>query len=291
MWVIIGILFLVIAALIIKIYLMRKSVKEITEALPEKLTTDTNTLVGISSNDKEMKKLADGINGQLKILREERLKFSHGNTELKTAVTNISHDLRTPLTAICGYLELLKAEEKSEEVGRCLDIIENRTQSLKQLTEELFKYSVVTSTEDELKIEEVAVNSVLEESIAAYYGALKEKSITPTVKLTDKEIVHNLDKTALSRIFGNILSNAVKYSDGDLEIYLNDFGEMAFSNTASTLDETQVGKLFNRFYTVEDARTSTGLGLSIARTLTERMNGEMSASYNNSKLTIFVKFH
>lgn len=290
LWVIIGILVLVIAALTIKIYLMRKSVKEITEALSEKLTTDTNTLVGISSNDKEMKNLADGINGQLKILREERLKFSKGNTELKTAVTNISHDLRTPLTAICGYLELLKAEEKSEEVGRCLDIIENRTQSLKQLTEELFKYSVVTSTDDELKIEEVVINSVLEESIAAYYGALKERGIEPTVSITDNQIIRYLDRVALSRVFANILSNAVKYSDGGLEIKMTDSGEIAFANTASNLDEIQVGKLFDRFYTVEAARTSTGLGLSIARNLTRRMDGQISASYSNGRLVVSVNF-
>lgn len=290
MWVIIGILVLVIAALIIKIYLMRKSVKEITEALPEKLTTDTNTLIGISSNDKEMKNLADGINGQLKILREERLKFSHGNTELKTAVTNISHDLRTPLTAICGYLELLKAEEKSEEVGRCLDIIENRTQSLKQLTEELFKYSVVTSTEDELKTEEVDVNSVLEESIAAYYGALKDEGIEPTVSITDNQIIRYLDRAALSRVFANILSNAVKYSDGDLEIRMTDSGEITFANTATSLDKIHVGKLFDRFYTVEAARTSTGLGLSIARNLTRRMDGQITASYSNGRLVISVIF-
>lgn len=290
LWVIIGMLVLVIAALIIKIYLMRKSVKEITEALPEKLTTDTNTLISISSNDKEMKNLADGINGQLKILREERLKYSHGNTELKTAVTNISHDLRTPLTAICGYLELLKTEEKSEEVGRCLDIIENRTQSLKQLTEELFKYSVVTSTEDELKIEEVAVNSVLEESIAAYYGALKERGIEPTVSITDNQIIRYLDRAALSRVFANILSNAVKYSDGDLGIRMTAGGEITFTNTATSLDKIQVGKLFDRFYTVEAARTSTGLGLSIARNLTRRMNGQITASYSNDKLVISVIF-
>lgn len=288
MWVIIGILVLVIAALTIKIYLMRKSVKEITEAFSEKLTTDTNTLISLSSNDKEMKKLADGINGQLKILREERLKFSQGNVELKTAVTNISHDLRTPLTAICGYLELLKAEEKSEEVGRCLDIIENRTQSLKQLTEELFKYSVVISTDDELKFEEVVINSVLEESIAAYYGALKERGIEPTVSITDNQIIRYLDRAALSRVFANILSNAVKYSDGGLEIKMTDSGEITFANTTSNLDEIQVGKLFDRFYTVEAARNSTGLGLSIARNLTQRMNGQITASYSNGRLVISV---
>lgn len=291
LWVIIGILFLVILILSLKIFIMRKSIKKIQTDFSEKLTADTNTVIGVSSNDKVIKGLAKNINSQLKLLRKEKLKYLQGNSELKTAVTNIAHDLRTPLTAICGYLELLKNEEKNAEVERCLDIIENRTDTLKQLTEELFRYSLIISQDDEIKNEEVCVNYVLEETIAAYYGALKEKNITPVVTLTDKRIVRNLDKTALSRVFANILSNVVKYSDGDLEISLNDSGEITFSNTATGLDEIQVAKLFDRFYTVSDARTSTGLGLSIARTLVERMNGEISASYTNSRLVICIKFN
>ena len=291
LWVIIGILFLVILILSLKILIMRKSIKEIQTDFAEKLTTDTNTVISISSNDKEIRELAKNINLQLKLLRKEKLKYLQGNSELKTAVTNIAHDLRTPLTAICGYLELLKNEEKSIEVERCLNIVKNRTETLKQLTEELFRYSLIISQDDEIKNEEVCVNYVLEEIIAAYYGALKEKNITPVVALTDKRIVRNLDKTALSRVFANILSNAVKYSDGDLEILLNDSGEIIFSNTATGLDEIQVAKLFDRFYTVSDARTSTGLGLSIARNLVERMKGEISASYTNSKLVICIKFN
>lgn len=291
LWVIIGILFLVILILSLKIFIMRKSINKIQTDFSEKLTTDTNTVIGVSSNDKVIKGLAKNINSQLKLLRKEKLKYFQGNSELKTAVTNIAHDLRTPLTAICGYLELLKNEDKNAEVERCLDIIENRTDTLKQLTEELFRYSLIISQDDEIKNEEVCVNYVLEETIAAYYGALKEKNITPVVALTDKRIVRNLDKTALSRVFANILSNVVKYSDGDLEISLNDSGEIIFSNTATGLDEIQVAKLFDRFYTVSDARTSTGLGLSIARTLVERMNGEISASYTNSRLIICIKFN
>lgn len=291
LWVIIGIMFLVILILSLKIFIMRKSIKEIQTDFAEKLTTDTNTVISISSNDKEIRELAKNINLQLKLLRKEKLKYLQGNSELKTAVTNIAHDLRTPLTAICGYLELLKNEEKSIEVERCLNIVKNRTETLKQLTEELFRYSLIISQDDEIKNEEVCVNYVLEEIIAAYYGALKEKNITPVVALTDKRIVRNLDKTALSRVFANILSNAVKYSDGDLEILLNDSGEIIFSNTATGLDEIQVAKLFDRFYTVSDARTSTGLGLSIARNLVERMKGEIFASYTNSRLVICIKFN
>lgn len=96
---------------------------------------------------------------------------------------------------------------------------------------------------------------------------------------------------ALLIIFANILSNALKYSDGDLQISLTETGNIIFANTASKLDEIQVGKIFDRFYTVENASTSTGLGLSISRSLAERMNGSISASYNDGRLVITVSFH
>ena len=282
---------LTVVFLAVKLYLVKRTAREIEHNFKEKLRKDTNTLIDVSYRDKDMVSLANTLNKDLALIRELRHRYNQGDIELKNAIANISHDLRTPLTAICGYLELLEEIEKSDEVEKYLDIIENRTKNLKQLTDELFKYSVVTSTEEKLKLEKTSLNSALEESIAEYYVALQKRNITPEIKITDKKIERTLDKMALSRILSNMLSNAVKYSDGDLQIELNDSGEIFFSNTASSLDETQVKKLFNRFYTVENARTSTGLGLSIARTLVERMNGDISATYSDSKLVICIKFN
>ena len=110
----IGILLLIIFALSAKVYFLHRSTQEIIEAFKDKLDTDTNTLIDISTRDPYMRKLASDMNTQLRLLREERHRYQQGDRELKEAVTNISHDLRTPLTAICGYLDLLEREEKSE---------------------------------------------------------------------------------------------------------------------------------------------------------------------------------
>ena len=123
LWLFISGLILVIVLLLIKIHLLRKSAKEIECSFAEKLITDSNTLIDISSNDKYMCHLANEINIQLRKLRAERRKFQKGDIELKNAVTNVSHDLRTPLTAIYGYLDLLEQEEKSEKVNRYKTII------------------------------------------------------------------------------------------------------------------------------------------------------------------------
>lgn len=288
--VLIAILLVVIIALSVKVYLLEKSADEICDAFAEHLSTDTNTLIDISCRDRHMRRLASDINKQLRKLRDERRKFQQGDMEVKEAVTNISHDLRTPLTAICGYLDLMQQEEKSETLRRYLDIIENRTLVMKQLTEELFRYSVVTSTIDTIHCEDTVVNAVLEECISSFYAVLKSAGIHPDISICENKIVRSLDKNAALRIFSNIISNAVKYSDGDLSITLDENGEIVFSNHASKLDKIQSARLLNRFYTVENAEKSTGIGLSIAKSLTEKMNGSISVDYSKEILRICILF-
>ena len=288
--VVIGILLIIILGLLIKLLLVQKTAREIQEAFAERLTTETNTLIDISHRDKTMLKLANGLNTELRKLRSERHRFQQGDLELKSAVTNISHDLRTPLTAICGYLELLDREEKTETVNRYIRIIKDRVDILTQLSEELFRYSVIISTKDNIIKEHVVLNTVLEESIAAFYTVLTERNIVPEIEISETKVMRMLDRSALSRVFSNLISNAIKYSDGDLKIVLSERGEVTFSNMASGLDEIQVGRLFDRFYTVEAARKSTGLGLAISKTLVEEMNGTISAKYENGRLSIHILF-
>lgn len=276
--------------LLIKILLMKKSAQEISKKLPEILSGDTNALIDISSKDTSMRKLADSINKQLTVLRRERLKYTQGDKELKTAITNISHDLRTPLTAICGYLDIMKNEKKSEKLAGYLDIIEDRAALMKQLTEELFRYSVILSENESANTEDVVINNVLEDSIMGYYAALCDRCIEPVISITEKQIIRRINRTDLSRVFANIIGNALKYSDGDLSIALDDNGIITFSNTASSLDKVDVGRLFERFYTVESARNSTGLGLSIARNLVERMGGTIATEYLCNTLYIRIDF-
>ena len=288
LWAAIGIAVIIITVLIMKIYLLKKSAAEMETAFSESLQTDTNVLIDISSRDKHMRSLAAGINKQLRMLRKERHRFQQGDTELKNAVTNISHDLRTPLTAICGYLDLLETQEKSEEAERYLTIIRERCTLLTQLTEELFRYSVILTSGEELKTENILMNNVLEESVAAFYATLVAHKIMPEIVLPEKKVICRADYAAVLRIFSNLLSNAVKYSSGDLNITLKETGEILFENTADGLDKVQASRLFDRFYTVEAARHSTGLGLSITRALAKQMGGNVLAVYHNGKLRVSV---
>jgi signal transduction histidine kinase len=283
-----GLLGIIIIVLCLKIYLMKRSARDIANEFADRLKTDTNTLIYISSHDKDMRYLSDSINKQLKILRKEHLQYHQGNTELKNAITNISHDLRTPLTAIAGNLYMIGKTDNLSEISEYVGAIEERTETMKQLTEELFRYSMIVSNESKEDTDEVFVNQVLAESISSFYPVLTEKGITPQIHLTDARIVRNVSRSELARVFSNLLNNAVKYSNGDLDITLSDTGEITFANTAKELSTVEVEQLFDRFYTVEVARNSTGLGLSIARTLVERMGGSITAEYDDGRLTIRI---
>lgn len=282
------VLIIVIIFLLIKIALMRKSMGEIASSLDNILDGDTNAVITVSSVDGSVRKLAARLNKQLRGLRARRIRYENGDRELKEAVTNILHDLRTPLTSISGYLELLSQEEKSETVEKYLDIIDNRTQTLKELTEELFRYAVILA-QDEITLEMLDIKAVLEESILSFYGAMNEAGIVPELSITKNSVIRQSNRAALSRIFGNIIGNALKYSDGDLSVELSDDGQVTFKNHAHNLDKLRVEKLFDCFYTVQEAHGSTGLGLSIARSLVEQLGGSIGAEYEDGVLRIEVK--
>lgn len=280
----------IILVLSLKLYLMKKAAREIAGEYEKRMQLDTNTLIGISCHDKDMKRLTNDINRTLKEVRQAYHRYREGDREMKMAVTNISHDLRTPLTAICGYLSFIKKLDKSEELERYFDIIEDRALYMKKLTEEMFEYSVILSSETTVEKEDVWMNRLLEDCIMEHYAVLVEKGIALEAEITEEKIIRQVNGSQIERVFSNLISNALKYSDGDLKIVMTEEGVISFSNRAKSLDKLQVEKLFDRFYTVESARNSTGLGLSIARKFVEENDGVITAEYDNDRLTITIAF-
>ncbi|MGN1224014.1 MAG: sensor histidine kinase [Ruminococcus sp.] len=275
---------------LMKIRLLRKAAKEITEQFSEQLHADSNVLLSVSTGDKAMCQLASTLNAQLSALRQERLRCQQGDQALKNAVTNISHDLRTPLTAICGYLDLLQQEKMSQSAQNYLAIINERTQVIRQMTEEMLQYSVAISESPDVVQEDVILNHALEMTFSNFYAAICKANLHPEIQICEEPVHRLLNAASLQRIFSNILQNAIRYSDGDLKVTLTEDGRITFSNHAAKLDTIQVENLFERFYTVETAEKSTGLGLSIAKHLTEQMGGQIQADYRQQILTMTLYF-
>ncbi len=278
------------ACLLLKLLSVYGAADEIRTQIAERMETDTNVGIDITCSDKRMRNLAADLDRQLKLLRQKEIRYTRGDQELKTAITNVSHDIRTPLTAIYGYLNLLEGEEMSDEAAQYLAYIQNRVDALKALSEELFRYSVVLSVDSYDETEELSLHALLEESIAAYYGAIIKAGIRPEISCCEQPVKRNLNRHALTRIFSNIIGNAVKYSDGDFRVRLEADGTICFANKARKLDSVSAARLTDRFFTVENGHGSTGLGLSIAHTLTEKIGGSMEVAYREGSLYVILSF-
>ncbi len=276
--------------LFVKLILIRKEINNITCSLAKILNTDTNKLLTCITSDKLLKNLVRVLNKRLKELRKLEIEYKQGNQSLKSAITNISHDLRTPLTAIRGYVELMEDENPNQQQQDYLRIIDAKVQDLGELTEQLFDFSKNLDLQQEIRVMPVCLNDVLIESIVSFYSLFKKCQMTPQLDLCEEKVVRLLNENILKRIFENIISNAVKYGQSDLKVRMTADGVIEFSNDTDELDFTRLGKLFDRYYTVQDAKRSSGVGLSIARQLVDLSGGTIDASYQASVLKIMIRF-
>lgn len=277
--------------IILKIYLIKKSIKEIEYSFDYILKMDTNSIITISSSDKSIESLATSLNNQLIELRTQKLEYTNGNQELKEIITNISHDLRTPLTAIKGYIDILKEKNLSKKQKKYLNIIHEKSQELVNITEQLLNFSKAIDLENiSIQREKCCINEILEETLISYYEIFKEKNINPNIQICSEKIYKNLNKNSLIRILENIFSNAFKYSNGDFKVELKKDGTITFSNKSNILDSTTVSKIFNRYFSVENAKESVGIGLAIVKQLVELNNGKIYANYINETFSINITF-
>ena len=283
------ILFLICIFLAVKLYVIKQSIKEIEKSFSKILRTDTNNIIAISSSDKDIKNLTINLNNNLSELRGQKLQYKNGNQELKKIITNISHDLRTPLTAIKGYVDLIEQEKLSNNQKKYLKVIQKKSNELTELTGQLFEYTKLMDIDVKIKKEECCINEILEETLVSYYSIFKEQDIIPNISICSTKVYKIVNKISIIRVFENILSNVIKYSNGDLKVEMQENGIITFSNKATSLDETTVQKIFDRYFSVENAKESTGIGLSIAKQLVESNNGSIKAEYVNGYLIIEIK--
>lgn len=280
----------VVSAFTVRVKVLKRSFREIAFGMEEKMREDSNTPLRAPSADKEVVKLVSYLNAQVDGAIAAKRQYEDADSELKRAVTNVSHDLRTPLTSAAGYLNLLQGSGLNEKQAAYARIVAGRIEAMKKLTEELFAYSVVVADEEAFELRPLCLNDCLEDSLVQFFVAFAERGIEPKIDICAERVERKSNRDALARIFGNIVGNAVRYSGGDFVVTLTPDGKIVFENAAPQLDEVSTMKLFDRFFTVENARGSTGLGLSIAKVLTERLGGSISASWREGRLYIELRF-
>lgn len=281
---------------VVKIVLLRRGFDELTENIEDQVKGNTQIPVTLTTSDPHAKKAAETLNRELTNLQNERNEYLDGNRKVVQAVTEISHDIRTPLTAINSYLDLMEDETDEELKAQYLERIKSRTLSLSELADELFKYSTSTdparypvkaSSEE---TETIDICRVLEECILSFYAAFKDKGIEPEIELPEEPVYVLCDRKSANRIFENIISNAIKYADDSLDVKLDREGCVIFSNPAPELTPVSAAKLFDRYYTVNEGSQSTGLGFAIAKELIDRNGGTIESSLKDGILSIIVRF-
>lgn len=262
---------------------MKKELKNITKQLEDYNMRKTNKKVDITLLDRNIENMATEINNLIALHAQSNIEKKSAEKELKQAVANMSHDLRTPLTSILGYIQLMESPEATEvEKKEYLAIAKDRTKRLQILINDFFELSVIESVDHSLKLESLKINGIVEETVINLYNQFNEQQIVPSIEIPKEEINIIGDESAVKRIIENLLVNAIKYSSGSVTISLDKTDidvNLTISNDVNDLTENDVELIFDRFYTADKTRSGkgTGLGLSIAKSLMEKMNGELSA--------------
>ena len=280
------IIFLAIAALFLlyKVVLLRRAMKEIRQQVKDRIDGKTSSAMRLTSSDKEARALSESLESSLSDLQEERQKLVMGDKDLRKNITAISHDLRTPLTAIHSYANLLEEDISSEERKEYISRIRERTNELREMTEELFKYSVSQDPQyqSQLEVEKLDLRRVVEDSLLSFYNEFQKKDLVPEMHFPEEPVWISYNRKTAMRIFDNLFSNASKYADGALSVTVLSDGTVITENPTVELTPVMVSKMFDKYFTVNDGKESTGVGLSIARNLISENGGTISAELISS---------
>lgn len=288
---------IIIASVFVTLYaLLHKEIRNINNQLNTINKINTNSKVLISSSNKQIKNLTLEINKTLEEKLKTDAKHKKMDLEIRQAIANISHDLRTPLTSIIGYIQLLEDDSLSEnERSQYIYIIKKRAKSLQVLISSFYDLSRLEEKEYKFELQSVNLYDIMCDLIALSYNDFLSKKIEPNIDIDEQIPLIIADENAVRRILSNLIQNMIKYSNKFIFISLKNNKDhilATFTNDAPNLSEDDVSHLFQRFFTADRTRSgkSTGLGLAITKELVEQMGHEIFAELSKDKLSIIIKW-
>ncbi|MCR1972053.1 sensor histidine kinase [Clostridium cochlearium] len=289
---------IIIASIFVALYaLLHKEIRNINNQLNTINKSKTNSKVLISSSNKEIKNLTLEINKTLEEKLKTDAKHKKMDLEIRQAIANISHDLRTPLTSIIGYIQLMEDNSLSEnEKNQYINIIKKRAKSLQVLISSFYDLSRLEEKEYKFELQSVNLHDIMCDLIALSYNDFLSKKIEPNIDIDEQISLIIADENAVRRILSNLIQNMIKYSNKFIFISLKNNKNhilATFTNDAPNLSEDDVSHLFQRFFTADRTRSgkSTGLGLAITKELVEQMGHEIFAELSKDNLSIIIKWN
>lgn len=296
MYIIIGILAGIIILQSIIIWKYQRQVKDICRQLAFLMKHDSNMLIHREFDLGGIGMLSDRLNDLLELRRKEKQYYQEKETLIADTYTNLSHDIRTPLTSLDGYFQLMEACENVEEQRRYLSIIHERIHSLNEMLEELFMFTKLKNESYRLELTSCCINRILKETVFSYYDDWVRREIQPDIQITEEQLYIDGNKQGLSRIIQNVIKNGLDHGEKKIRIVLKREQNQAvlrISNQVIASEKIDIEHVFDRFYKADAARskTSTGLGLSIAREFVRRMNGEIGAKIEENEFIVEMSFN
>ena len=291
---IIGLSLTILIVILIIFILKTKEINRLTLELKKLNSEGKIEKLRLSLPNKNIENLIVEINTLIDDKRKMENIYKEKDIELREAIANMSHDLRTPLTSIMGYVYLLNDDKlDKEERKEYLKIIEKRSLVLNDLITNFYGLSRIQADQYEIKFEPVNLELVLGEIIAAFYETLDYKFGEPEINIEEGLGPVLGDKQALNRIFTNLIENIIKHGEGEVKISLkkkNKYIVMEFSNKAEELESKDVNRIFEKFFTKDRMRTgqNTGLGLAIVKLLVEKQGQKIEAKKVGNRLVINI---
>jgi len=280
------------AALSVRQFLLKRELRRLSSQLRQYNEGQTQKRLDLSYYQRDIEQLAEEINRQMERVAAATAATKRVEDELRQAVANISHDLRTPLTSIFGYIQMLESDTLSpEDRSRYFGIVQNRTNRLRALLDDFFELSVIESVDYRLKLERLDMARLLPEILIGYYDRFDGKHMELQVRLPDAETFILAEEAAVRRVVENLVLNTIRHADGRVDIRLETRGAavvLEIRNRAAGLADTDVERLFDRFHMADRTRSSSGsgLGLPIARSLMQKMDGTLTASIQEEMFTM-----
>ncbi|RAS85601.1 sensor histidine kinase [Priestia endophytica] len=273
-----------------RLYFLKKEIKRATRQLHELNKNITEKKIDLHFFDKDFEKLAKEINNQIDLTKKEKAEKRVTENELKRAISYMSHDIRTPMTTILGYIQFLESDEITSEMKKeYTAIIKNGAMRLKVLLEDFFELSVIEQVDYPMEIEVIKINHLLLEVLVGFYEEFNNRNLKPTINIPDQDIIIMSDPSAVKRVIENLVVNAVRHSIGHVTIDLEKCQtsvQLIISNPVNKLSEEDVSHIFDHYYKADQTRAEkgTGLGLPIAKRLMEKMNGSLTADLVENQL-------
>jgi len=285
-------IFVMIVLLIVltRFFLLKKEIKRTRKQLNEINKSKVEKKIDLTYFENEIEKLAVEINHQIDLTKRARAEKRLSENELKQAISYISHDIRTPMTSILGYIQFLESDDLSTEKRKeYTNIVKHSALRLKVLLEDFFELSIIDQLEYPIKIEKLKLNNVISEVLLAFYEEFNKKKIEPVIIIPENEIHMMADPSAIKRVVENLLLNAIRHSSGNVTIQLEKLDhsvQFSIRNSVNQLSQHDLNHMFDRFYKADQTRTGkgTGLGLPIAKSLMEKMNGSITAELIENEL-------